>query len=1485
MSWTGRIRGSSRGLRAAAQSIRYQSIPHNGSLARRVNQQLFCETHGLPNRSALQCSSRALTASSDGNDGSSVKNSSGAAPTEEFFSASYSELQDKEVLEAESTERPVSKAHNGKSRKRDTSHLSELDLNRGQGMYGDITNPYQLEATVMDEIMKFDFVVPTRMYMAIKNCANTNLNTSPGRCVDIATRLWKMLHFRVMMGRGFTFTSGHFAAYLSVFSATGRHNSINMSELEAQLAHEVNANGLDDMHPTLQRNLISCHARQGNVKRVQALNDRYREKTGENIVSYSLFLSQAQAEQYDYTGAMDTLVQDNHLYDSEAKWGFKAILTHASERGYSDIALQTVQREIEKTGKAPVGMMYNELARAFVVAGALDDVSETLKLRGEFAQYKHASVVLESAFIASCFTGSWDDAATVAAEFQAMGQWPLREAIVSVLQAYRARGLADRTAELLMFIDQIGWGQKYLVQYDVLEVALATYAEAGDAKNAIDLVKHVIDMPANVIHYDDILIQYALKAIANSQPDGNEAGQTEFQRLRWFYGDQLRWKQQVLYLAEQQEALHRTRVLDHGWRTIDKHKPYSPAVWEQLAKVEAGSRAPGWSKRPRIVNVERVQGQQKYAGFDTNNANAYETRLTALLRALTDDLTVIANEEANNQRTRQQKENALRDLKSSTVTKLQKIASQVSDLPWWTPGLTSALIRCHLANDGDIASAEGVVTQALSSGDISVHNTAALHEPFVRHYADVGDVATAVDKLKDILAHEPRVSHDLLVAVLDACAQAGDMGAALDVLGSVRGAGIPVTEPMLQRLVATACTTGEHAAAVALASMARSCDPVGSHTWTNWMAEVHARLGEECAQDMLRALQAEGGAQGVTMSHLESAVDALQEKEAVARVSQAELRQASPPKRMNLKEYWDEAFEELRSAIHTTLGENAGMMEITDALDTVDAERIIDLKSFSALMHKFYGSEGPLPPLLNDAILKLYLTRRGHHVVCKPDDAAVFEDGDLLLTTSALEVILGSYATASVKNVGVQQFVRRVLAHWNKQHAQGMEYTSDTERRAAIPKSLAIQMFEYPRMLQKMEDATQEFQHLLNRSDLNKKEMSGIVRGMLSLMIYRRDITGVASLLDELRGKGVHLRDTDCLEIIVQLQSTMLKAPMHFAAKLFEGIKNKDGVHGTDNDYHYNLKLLQYYCNARQPERAEALFQRMQENEKICNSQPAMWTRIYMMKSWALSGNHLHLVNAERVLDALMLDLQRIPGDIMSYMRGVMIQGYADAITSTPSSEHADLLGSLLRHMDFAVQGGKMPNRNTLVALVRAFATIGEGMYPQVNNLYVRARTQGDAGAMLKMFIRKILAEDSPNFGAIAKTMSLRKDVDNTNVLFMLQHCARKNDSELFEKFFKFTEYMAKNNPHYAQNLLGAHIMRMNLMLKYKKRGQGYTANDAPVSVCVRTPLTNVALSPCYASPLCVHVGSPHRRILRHFPAVAVSILNRFKWFIVTRSC
>lgn len=245
-----------------------------------------------------------------------------------------------------------------------------------------------------------------------------------------------------MMGREFTFTSGHFAAYLSVFAATGRHNSINMAELEAQLAHEVTTNGLDDMHPTLQRNLIACHARQGNVKRVQALNDKFREKTGENIGSYSLFLAQAQAEQYDYAGALQTLVQDELLYDSEAKWGFKAILTHASERGKTDIALQTVQREIEKTGKAPVGMMYNELARAFVVAGNLDDVSETLKLRGDFAQYKHASVLLESAFISSCFTGSWDDAAAVAAEFQTMGQWPLREAIVFVLQVSREWMLA-----------------------------------------------------------------------------------------------------------------------------------------------------------------------------------------------------------------------------------------------------------------------------------------------------------------------------------------------------------------------------------------------------------------------------------------------------------------------------------------------------------------------------------------------------------------------------------------------------------------------------------------------------------------------------------------------------------------------------------------------------------------------------------------------------------------------------------------------------------------------------------------------------------------------------------------------------------------------------------------------------------------------------------------------------------------------------------
>lgn len=34
------------------------------------------------------------------------------------------------------------------------------------------------------------------------------------------------------------------------------------------------------------------------------------------------------------------------------------------------------------------------------------------------------------------------------------------------------------------------------------------------------------------------------------------------------------------------------------------------------------------------------------------------------------------------------------------------------------------------------------------------------------------------------------------------------------------------------------------------------------------------------------------------------------------------------------------------------------------------------------------------------------------------------------------------------------------------------------------------------------------------------------------------------------------------------------------------------------------------------------------------------------------------------------------------------------------------------------------------------------------------------------------------------------------------------------------------------RNLLGSHIMRMNLMLKSIKRGNPYSADGAPVSVC-----------------------------------------------------
>lgn len=301
----------------------------------------------------------------------------------------------------------------------------------------------------------------------------------------------------------------------------------------------------------------------------------------------------------------------------------------------------------------------------------------------------------------------------------------------------------------------------------------------------------------------------------------------------------------------------------------------------------------------------------------------------------TDDIAVIESEDANNQRTRQMKENALRDLKNSTVHRLQKIATLASELPWWTPGLASALIQCHLANNGDVASADAVVTQALSSGDISTHNAAMLHEPYVRHYARVGDLAAAVDTLKDMLARNPQASHDMLVDLFDACARAADMSAALEVLGVVRGAGIAVTEPMLQRLVTTCCATGEHAAAVALAKMAGECDPLGSHAWNNLLAEVHVHLGEACAVEMLDTLKMHGIAHGTAPEQLVAAVEELKVKEEAARIRRTELQTAAPPKRMNLKEYWDEAFEELRIAIHTTLGQNAGMMEITDALDTV----------------------------------------------------------------------------------------------------------------------------------------------------------------------------------------------------------------------------------------------------------------------------------------------------------------------------------------------------------------------------------------------------------------------------------------------------------------------------------------------------------------------------------------------------------------------
>lgn len=175
MSWTGRFRGSTVGLRAAAQSIRCRSVPRGSALVRQVNLQLLNDLHAFPCGSTLFPSSRALVTQSDGKDGSPVTKES---MPKESTSASDIGNPHEEVAGTAKPVRSDSKQFSPSTKRH--GQMSELNLNRGHVMYGDITDPHYLEAVVMDEIFKFDYLMPTRIYMAMKNCANTNLNT---RCV------------------------------------------------------------------------------------------------------------------------------------------------------------------------------------------------------------------------------------------------------------------------------------------------------------------------------------------------------------------------------------------------------------------------------------------------------------------------------------------------------------------------------------------------------------------------------------------------------------------------------------------------------------------------------------------------------------------------------------------------------------------------------------------------------------------------------------------------------------------------------------------------------------------------------------------------------------------------------------------------------------------------------------------------------------------------------------------------------------------------------------------------------------------------------------------------------------------------------------------------------------------------------------------------------------------------------------------------------
>jgi len=892
------------------------------------------------------------------------------------------------------------------------------------------------------------------------------------------------------------------------------------------------------------------------------------------------------------------------------------------------------------------------------------------------------------------------------------------------------------------------------------------FAENGAADGAVKFLQH---LNAGGDGYDEMQVQYAYKALANSKHVPNNKLKSNPVTVKQLEKDWYAQRQAIStvnqILEEGQTKIRRKLIARDAIDPKEKTKMYSRAVWESMV--------PAVYFHPKATTTRQNQVHQNQINQAKMGWKRDDAAMTAELWACANDLRYYIP--------------ALRVSHDTIVRDAKRAMAKAQERKQIPSEMMEALleVRLQLGQTHEQVFRYLETRQQQDSTPTAIWN---VYRPIVENLLETNDIETLFAMYDTLTKRQVNFLPSSFVPVFEKFAETGDLDNALRLLLMAREKDVPITEKMVLLLIKTCCEAGGTRGLQGVNSLVagkRSYDPLGQRTWASIIKNCEQTFGEEAALDIY--------AQLLEGFHVRfSFADAMEvSAEETAEFEQKEFVPPAMEKAVprgvtggSLAGYVKTLKEGVKHHTKQSLHQ-----EVEDMLEQCQLTEIVDINHCVDVLTKHAGGKN-LTPYVTSSLLDLYVQNSMNNNGDFEQLNAFAER--IPLRAAHVDVVLQHLTNLAARDDNIKQIVDNFI-----------EKTSSTYPGGKFDKlGSHLRAFQYYSATRNPVGCKEQFGHL-EQHQMNPKKFAILISEYVATLIVNRDFKFISQIFDtHLASGNVKFTDGQLADFATRLYTSRTPDGKKFAKAVFSLITNLDG---TKTDYQYKLNLIQCYSLNGQTEKAQLVYDKIEaEGQK-----DGHWANVFLLRAYTNDGSLKSMANAEELMK------KKSSGDTRAFAIGLMIQGYAK-VCSTGESD-PEIFKKFSKYLAELSGMGNAPNRDTLVAVSSVLAEEQINRTALFNKMYSKIASQADAKAMLRAYGTKLLSrndlhgrgKDLNTIGLLVETIKQREDVDHENFLFFLKKYMHSSSPSKFQKLFNLLPMIARNDNRLKKTTLTAHMIRL----------------------------------------------------------------------------